>query len=177
LLFRNLKNGKFEVVPAVKGTGLAELLTSRGAAVGDLFNEGKVDVVINQIDKRPALLRNVSSDKNHWVGLKLIGGPKSPRDAIGAAVYVTAGGIRQRADVFAGGSYASSNDPRPHFGLGSSSTIDKVEIHWPSGAIERVPLSGVDRFYTVEEGKGVVPSVYDEPEQKSGKPSAAGPSK
>lgn len=177
LLFRNLKNGKFEVVPAVKGTGLAELLTSRGAAVGDLFNEGKVDVVINQIDKRPALLRNVSSDKNYWVGLKLIGGPKSPRDAIGAAVYVTAGGIRQRADVFAGGSYASSNDPRPHFGLGSSSTIDKVEIHWPSGAIERVPLSGVDRFYTVEEGKGVVPSVYDEPEQKSGKPSAAGPSK
>src|SRR5450759_3120258 len=86
LLFHNLKNGKFEVVPAVKGTGLAELVTSRGAAVGDLFNDGKMDVVINQIDRAPALLRNVSSEKNHWVGLKLVGGPNSTRDAIGDAV-------------------------------------------------------------------------------------------
>jgi enediyne biosynthesis protein E4 len=175
LLFHNQKNGKFEMVAPVKGTGLAELLTSRGAAMGDLFNDGKVDVVVNQIDRRPALLRNVSPDKNHWVGLKLIGGPKSPRDAIGAAVYVTAGGIRQRVDVFAGGSYSSSHDPRPHFGLGTATTIDKVEIHWPSGAIERVSLPSVDRFYAVEEGKGVVSSVYDQLGQKPGTASAASP--
>ncbi len=168
LLFQNLKNGKFELVPAVKGTGLAVVLSARGAAFGDLFNDGKLDVIVNQIDNPPAFLRNVSSDKNHWVGLKLIGGPKSPRDAIGAAVYVTAGGIRQRADVLAGGSYASSSDPRPHFGLGAATTIDKVEVHWPSGAIELVSLPGVDRFYALEEGKGAVSSVYDEAGQKSG---------
>ncbi len=157
LLFHNVKDGKFEVVPAVKGTGLAELLTSRGAAVGDLFNEGKMDVLVNQLDRSPALLRNVSADKSHWVGLKLIGGPKSSRDAVGATVYLTAGGIRQRGDVLSGGSFASSSDPRLHFGLGLASAVDKVEVHWPSGAVEKLVLPGVDRFYVLEEGKGAVP--------------------
>ena len=154
LLFRNLRNGKFDVVPAVKGTGLALLLTARGAAFGDLFNDGKIDVVINQLNNTPMLLRNVSSDQNHWVALNLVGGAKSPRDAVGAAVYVTSGGIRQRGDVISGGSYASSNDFRVHFGLGNSTKIDNAEIHWPDGAVERVNLPSVDCFYTVEEGKG-----------------------
>jgi hypothetical protein len=160
LLFRNRRNGKFDVVPAVKGTGLALLLTARGAAFGDLFNDGKIDVVINQLNKTPVLLRNVSSDQNHWVALNLVGGAKSPRDAVGAAVYVTAGGIRQRGDVISGGSYASSNDFRVHFGLGNSTKIDNAEIHWPSGAVERVSLPSADCFYTVDEGKGAtqVPS-------------------
>ena len=157
LLFRNLRNGKFDVVPAVKGTGLALLLTARGAAFGDLFNDGKIDVVINQLNNTPVLLRNVSSDQNHWVALSLVGGVKSPRDAVGAAVYVTAGGIRQRGDVISGGSYASSNDFRVHFGLGSSAKIDNAEIHWPDGAVEHVNLPGVDSFYTVDEGKGATP--------------------
>ena len=154
LLFRNLRNGKFEVVPAVKGTGLALLFTARGAAFGDLFNDGKIDVVINQLDDTPVLLRNVSEDHNHWVALSLVGGAKSPRDAVGATVYLTAGGIRQRGDVISGGSYASSNDFRVHFGLGSSTKIDSTEIHWPSGAVEHVNLPSVDRFYRIEEGKG-----------------------
>ena len=154
LLFRNLHNGKFDVVPAVKGTGLALLLTARGAAFGDLFNDGKIDVVINQLDNTPVLLRNVSQDQNHWVGLSLVGGAKSPRDAVGASVYVTAGGVRQRGDVISGGSYASSNDFRVHFGLGSSTKIENVEIHWPSGAVEHVNLPSVNCFYRVEEGKG-----------------------
>jgi hypothetical protein len=164
LLFHNLRNGKFEIVPPVKDTGLASVLTARGAAFGDLFNDGKIDVVINQLDNSPALLRNVNADKNHWVGLKLIGGAKSPRDAVGAAVYLTAGGVRQRVDVISGGSYASSNDPRPHFGLGSNSKIDSVEIHWPSGAVERVTLPAVDCFFTVVEGKGATRA--DGPSQK-----------
>jgi enediyne biosynthesis protein E4 len=158
LLFRNLHNGKFEIVPPVKETGLALLLTARGAAFGDLFNDGKIDVVINQMDRAPVLLRNVSSDQNHWVGIKLIGGPKSPRDAAGAAVYVTAGGIKQRADVISGGSFASSNDFRLHFGLGNASKVDNVEIHWPSGFLERVSLPTIDRFYTVVESKGITQS-------------------
>jgi hypothetical protein len=136
-------------------------MKARGAAFGDLFNDGKMDVVINQVDDVPVLLRNVNPDKNHWVGLKLIGGPKSPRDAVGATVYVTAGGMRQRADVLSGGSFASSNDQRVHFGLGESTTVRAVEIHWPSGGVERITLPAIDRFYAVEEGRGIVPSVYD----------------
>jgi len=116
---------------------LAKLLIGRGAAFGDLFNDGKIDVVINQLEGPPALLRNVNDDKNHWVGLKLVGGSKGPRDAVGATVYVTAGGVRQRGDVLSGGSFASSNDPRVHFGIGSATAIEKAEIHWPDGAVEK----------------------------------------
>src|ERR1700728_1823035 len=161
LLFHNLNGEKFELMPAVEGTGLALVIPGRGAAFGDLFNNGKIDVVINCIDHVPALLQNVNPDKHHWVGLKLVGGPKSPRDAVGAAVYLTAGGVRHREDVLSGGSYESSNDQRVHFGLGDSTAVDKLEIHWPSGLVESVALSGVDRFFVVEEGKGLVPGVYD----------------
>ena len=155
LLFRNLKNGKFEVVPAVEGTGLAVVTVGRGAAFGDIFNDGKVDVVINNMDGVPVLLRNVNLDHHHWVELRLIGGPKSPRDAVGATVYVTAGGMRQRGDVLSGGSYLSSNDLRVHFGLNDSTAVDGVEIRWPSGLVEKLKLTAVDRIFTVEEGKGV----------------------
>jgi hypothetical protein len=155
LLFHNLKNGKFELMPAVEGTGLAVVTVARGAAFGDLFNDGKIDVVVNTVDHAPLLLRNVNPDRHHWVELKLIGGLKSPRDAVGATVYLTSGGIRQRGDVLSGGSYLSSNDFRVHFGLGDSTVIDTVEIHWPSGAVEPVKLSAVDRIFTVEEGKGI----------------------
>jgi hypothetical protein len=158
LLFHNINHGtKFELMPPVIGTGLASVIPGRGAAFGDLFNDGKMDVVINSMDHVPSLMRDVSPDHHHWVGLKLIGGPKSPRDAVGATVYLSAGGLRQRADVLSGGSYESSNDQRPHFGLGDATTVDSVEIHWPSGNVEKVSLPAVDRFYTVEEGKGVSP--------------------
>ncbi|HEV2322808.1 MAG TPA: CRTAC1 family protein [Terracidiphilus sp.] len=155
LLYRNSGNGRFELVPAVEGTGLATLTVGRGAAFGDLFNDGKIDVVINNMDGVPVLLRNVNSDHHHWVELKLIGGSKSPRDAVGATVYLSASGMRQRADVLSGGSYLSSNDMRVHFGLGKSDRVDQVEIHWPSGAVEKLGLPFVDRIYTITEGKGI----------------------
>lgn len=162
LLFHNLNRGKkFEVMPAVEGTGLADVLPARGAAFGDLFNNGKIDVVINCMDHTPVLLQNVNDDDNHWVGLSLVGGPKSPRDAVGTTVYLTAGGIRQRGDVMSGGSFESSNDFRLHFGLGQNTTISKVEIHWPDGVKETYDLPATDRFWQIEEGKGIVPSVYD----------------
>lgn len=162
LLFHNVDHGKkFEVIPAVEGTGLADVIPGRGAAFGDLFNDGKIDVVINCIDHTPVLLRNVNADTNHWVGIVLVGGPKIPRDAIGTTVYLTAGGIRQRGDVMSGGSYESSNDQRLHFGLGQATSVDTVEVHWTDGTVERVSLPGVDRFFMIEEGKGLVPSVYD----------------
>jgi hypothetical protein len=162
LLFHNVDHGKkFEIIPPVEGTGLADVLPSRGAAFGDLFNDGKMDVVVNCLDHTPVLLRNVSNDHNHWVGLLLIGGPKSPRDAVGSTVYLTAGGTRQRGDVMSGGSFMSSNDFRQHFGLGESNTVDKVEIRWPDGVKETYNLPSVDRYFAIEEGKGLVPSVYD----------------
>jgi hypothetical protein len=146
---------KFDLVPAVEGTGLALVIPARGAAFGDLFNDGRIDAVINNMDSVPVLLRNVNPDHHHWVEIGLIGGAKSPKDAVGATVYLTAGGIRQRGDVLSGGSFVSSNDPRVHFGLGDADKVDAVEIHWPSGLKEKVNLPGVDRIFTVEEGKGI----------------------
>jgi hypothetical protein len=158
LLFHNLRSGQFEVVPPVKGTGLASIIVGRGAAFGDLFNDGKTDVVINQLDGPPVLLRNVNPDHNHWLGLQLIGGSKSPRDAVGSTVYIEAGGLRQRRDVISGGSFASSSDPRLHFGLGTATSIEQLEIHWPDGAVQRPLLPvGVDRFFSIAEGKNPTP--------------------
>jgi len=158
LLLRNINGAKFEEVPAATGSGLAIVVPARGAAFGDLFNDGHVDVVLNNMDSTPALLRNVVKNGNHWITLKLIGGPKSPRDAIGAKVFITAGGARQRGDVFSGGSYASSSDPRIHFGLGKATAIDSIEIFWPSGREEKISVPAVDRIYTVVEGKGIAGS-------------------
>jgi hypothetical protein len=155
-LFRNLGGTNFQEVPPATGSGLADVIPARGAAFGDLFNDGHIDVVLNNMDSVPALLRNVVKNGNHWISLKLVGGPKSPRDAIGAKVFLTAGGVRQRGDVISGGSYGSSSDERVHFGLGSAAKVEKVEIHWPSGRKEEITVPGIDRILTVEEGKGVV---------------------
>ncbi|MDE3063591.1 MAG: CRTAC1 family protein [Acidobacteriota bacterium] len=165
LLFHNVPDGpkerRFQNVPAVMGTGLADVIPARGAAFGDLFNDGKIDVVINPIDGPPALLRNVNADKHHWVELKLVGGTnpangrKSPLDATCATVYLTANGMRMRQDVLASSSYISANDRRVHFGLGDATDAGEAEIHWPSGAKEIVKLPAGDRIYTIEEGKGI----------------------
>jgi hypothetical protein len=156
LLLRNLDGTKFAEVPPATGSGLAVVAPARGAAFGDLFNDGHIDVVLNNVDSAPTLLRNVVKNSNHWVTFKLVGGPKSPRDAIGTKVFVTTGAIRQRGDVFSGGSYASSSDQRLHFGLGSATKVDKVEIRWPSGLTQEIKVPAVDRIYTVVEGKGIV---------------------
>ncbi|MBO0911469.1 MAG: CRTAC1 family protein [Acidobacteria bacterium] len=154
LVFRNLNGSKFEEVPPATGSGLATVVSARGAAFGDLFNDGHVDVVLNVMDSTPVVLRNVVKNSNHWLTLKLIGGAKSPRDAIGAKAFVTAGGVRQRGDVFSGGSYASTSDQRLHFGLGAATRIDKAEIFWPSGTKEDIQVPGIDRIVMVVEGKG-----------------------
>ena len=168
LLFHN-DHGALHLVPPVEGTGLAKLASSRGMAYGDLFNNGKIDVVINNMDATPTLLLNVTNagpaaptqssmpthpTSAHWIAFNLIGGPASPRDAIGATVYVTANGFRQRADLISGGSFASSPDPRLHFGLGAASQIDSIEIRWPDGVAQQVtPPTVLDTFYKIVEGK------------------------
>ena len=151
MLFHNLQGKSFDNVPAVEGTGLAAVVAGRGMAVGDLFNDGKIDAVINVMDGHPVLLRNVDPNHNHWIEFKLTGSGKSPRDATGAVVYVTAGGMKQRGDVLSGGSYLSNNDPRLHFGLGTATKIEDVEIHWPDGKVEHAPAPAIDHITSVIE--------------------------
>ncbi|MFZ1132918.1 MAG: CRTAC1 family protein [Terriglobales bacterium] len=155
LLFHNETGKKFTYIPPVKGSGLAAVIPARGAAFGDIFNDGKIDVIINPVDGPPTLLRNVNPDHHHWVEMNLVGGPKSPRDATCASVYLKANGMRMRQDVLASGSYISANDRRPHFGLGDATDPGTAEIHWPSGAVEMVELPVVDRIYTINEGHGI----------------------
>jgi hypothetical protein len=165
LLFHNVPDGpkdrKFEYVPPVKDSGLAVVIPGRGAAFGDLFNDGKIDVIINPVDGPPVLLRNVNPDHHHWVEMKLVGGAnpdngkKSPRDATCSTVFLKANGMRQRQDVLASGSYIGANDRRLHFGLGNATDAGTAEIHWSSGAKQLVKLPAVDRIYTITEGKGI----------------------
>src|SRR5260370_9056067 len=125
-LFRNLDGVKFQEFPPATGSGLADVIPARGAAFGDLFNDGHMDVVLNNMDSAPTLLRNVAKNNNHWITLKLVGGPKSPRDAIGAKVFLITGGVRQRADVISGGGYGLKSDQAVHFGLGGGGQGGKI---------------------------------------------------
>ena len=158
LLFRNLGTGRFERVGAAPGSGLAGAWSSRGLAIGDLDGDGRLDVVLNNIDASPTILRNVAATRNHWLTLRLIGEvtKKSPRDATGAVVYLTSGQTRQRADMISGAGYVSQNDTRLHFGLGAATRFDKLEIRWPSGMVETITFPGVDRVLTIAEGRGVI---------------------
>ncbi len=158
LLFRNLGTGKFERAGAAAGSGLAIATRGRGLAVGDLDGDGLLDVVINNMDSPPSVLKNVTKNSSHWLSLKLIGdtAKKSPLDATGAIAYVTTGKTRQRQDVISGAGFASQNDRRLHFGLGSSSKVDRLEVKWPDGQTETIKIPGIDRVLTIAEGKGVV---------------------
>jgi hypothetical protein len=146
----------FRRVGAAPGSALAEAWPARGLAVADLDLDGRLDLVLNNVDAAPALLRNVAETKHHWLRLRLVGDPskKSPRDATGATVHVTTGKLRQRADVVSGGSYSSQNDPCLYFGLGAATRVDKLEVRWPGGSSETFDVPAVDRTLTLTQGKG-----------------------
>jgi enediyne biosynthesis protein E4 len=160
LLLRNINGARFADVSGNQGPGFAEPRSSRGAAVGDLFNSGANDIVINNLDAAPTLLRNRlpanrEGKENHWITLSLIGDPaaKTPKDATGTIVYCTANGIRQRAEVASGRSYLSQSDPRPHFGVGPATQIAKLEILWAGGRREVHEKLFVDQQLMITEGK------------------------
>ena len=150
-LFRNLDGRQFRDITNEVGGGLLIEKSSRGAAFGDYDNDGRIDVIVTNMNDRPTLLHNESAG-GHWATFRLIG-VRSNRDAIGAKVFVTAGGKRQMVEVRSGGSYASHNDLRAHVGLGDAARIDRVEIRWPSGAMDTLNGLAADRFYVVREGQ------------------------
>jgi hypothetical protein len=153
-LFRNLDGKRFVNITDEVGGGLLIEKSSRGAAFGDFDNDGRIDIVVTNMNDRPTLLHNESTGGGHWATIRLVGA-KSNRDAIGARLYVTAGGKRQLLEVRSGGSYASHNDLRAHVGLGAADRLERLEIRWPSGLTETANGLAADRFYVAQEGQGV----------------------
>ena len=158
LVFQNKHDGTFLDISDFAGPAVKSPQPSRGAAFGDLDNDGRIDVVVENIDGAPLVLHNDSPTTNHWIAFQLLG-TRSNRLALGAKVRVVAGGLSQIDEVRSGGSYLSQNDLRPHFGIGAVDRVDRVEIRWPSGAMETLQNLAPDRIYFVQEGVGIVPSA------------------
>ncbi len=151
----NNQDGTFTEVGTQLGAPFAEKRTGRGAAFGDIDNDGDVDVVINNLDGPPLVLRNDGGNANNSVLIKTIG-LKSNRDGVGARVKVVAGELTQIGEVHSGDSYLSQSDMRLHFGFAKATKIDLVEVHWPSGAVDKVTGLGVNGILSIKEGQGIV---------------------
>ena len=150
ILYHNLRDGRFADISAQAGPGIAAVHSARGLAVGDVDNDGALEILTNNQGEAPSLLRLATRPPGNWVLLKLTG-TVSNRSAIGARVRLTAGGMTQTAEVRSGGSYLSQSDLRLHFGLGAATRIDRIEIDWPSGAkTDRRDLEA-NRIQTIEE--------------------------
>lgn len=155
LLYINQRDGTFREVSRDVGSALSAPRVSRGAAFGDIDNDGDIDIVVGELDGPPVILRNDGGNRNNWITLELRGA-SSNRLALGARVKVVTGKLTQVDEVRSGGSYLSQNDLRLHFGLGKAERVDRVEIRWPSGKTEALTNLAARSFYTVKEGEGVV---------------------
>ncbi len=151
-LFWNLGNGTFLDISSQAGSGIPDRRSSRGAAVGDLDNDGSLEIVINNMNDTPSLLKNFGERRN-WILFKTVG-RQSNRNGIGARVTVVAGGLRQVDEVRSGGSYISQNDLRLHFGIGNAMKVDRAEVLWPSGRSEAFENLKANQLVVLEEGKG-----------------------
>src|SRR6267142_570076 len=162
ILYHNNGNGKFTDISATAGPGITAVSSARGLAIGDLWNDGRISAVISNMNAPPMLLVNDLRNGNHWIAFHTIGkaaatpapGLKSNRDGIGAKITVKAGTRTLVDEVRSGSSYISNNDMRVHFGLGSATKIDWVQVRWPSGLVERFENLPVDTIKILKEGSG-----------------------
>jgi hypothetical protein len=167
LLFLNQRDGTFQNISRRVGPALQVPQVSRGLAVGDLFNDGRMEAVVENLVGEPLILRPEGGPNNHWVGFQLEG-VECNRLALNARVRVAAENLVQLGEVTSGGSYLSQSDLRLHFGLGSHDSVDQAEVLWPDGKKDTLRHLAADRFYVVREGQGVVASKL--PEHSAGLP-------
>jgi len=153
ILYHNLGKGTFADISAGAGPGITMTASSRGLAVGDLWNDGRISAVITNLNSAPSLLVNQVRNSNHWIAIRTLG-TKSNRDGIGARISIKNGTRTLVDEVRSGSSYNSSSDMRVHFGLGSAAKVDFVQIRWPSGLVERFDNLPVDSIQTLKEGSG-----------------------
>ncbi|MQA28974.1 MAG: hypothetical protein GEU82_03920 [Luteitalea sp.] len=154
-LFRNLGNGRFEEVTGQAGAVFQLSEVGRGAAFGDLDNDGATDVVVANDNGPARVLMNQQGRRNHWLGVRLLGGSNTPRDMLGARVAVLrSSGPPLWRRAHADGSYASANDPRVLVGLGASAEAPRLRVFWPSGRVEEWPAAPIDQWTTLQEGRG-----------------------
>jgi hypothetical protein len=153
ILYHNNGDSTFADVSASAGSGITTAASSRGLAVGDLWNDGRMSVVISNMNAAPSLLVNQIRTPNHWIAIRTVG-TKSNRDGIGARISVKTANRVLVDEVRSGSSYISSSDMRVHFGLGAASRIEWVEVRWPSGIVEKFADLGVDAIHTLKEGSG-----------------------
>ncbi|MBV9498390.1 MAG: CRTAC1 family protein, partial [Acidobacteriaceae bacterium] len=150
ILYQNLANGRFRDISQEAGPALRELHSSRGAAFGDIDNDGAIEIAVNNQNEPPSLLKQSVNPPGHWTILKLTG-THSNRSAVGARVKLVAGGHSQTSEVRSGGSYLSQSDLRLEFGVGSATNIDRIEIAWPSGVRQVLDNQSCDRVLTITE--------------------------
>lgn len=155
LLFINQRDGTFKNVSKRVGPAVLIPQVSRGLAIGDLFNDGRLEAVVENLTGRPMILRPEGGPQNHWISFQLEG-VKCNRLALNARVRVSAGSLVQMNEVISGGSYLSQHDLRLHFGLADHDRADQVQVLWPDGKKETLSNVAADRFYTVREGEGIV---------------------
>ncbi len=163
VLFRNNGNGTYTEISKNAGPGFQVNESGRGLAVGDLWNDGRQSAIISNMNAPVALLVNEAKNTNHWIAFKTVG-TKSNRDGIGARITVKAGGRVFVNEVRSGSSYISNNDMRVHFGLGSISKIDSVEVRWPTGITEKFEGLVPDKIHTLKEGSGT-PLLPEKPKK------------
>jgi enediyne biosynthesis protein E4 len=171
ILYYNNGNGTFADISANAGPGITAVSSSRGLAVGDLWNDGRMSAVISNMNAPPSLLVNDLRNGNHWIALQTVGASfssasqkyRSNRDGVGAKITVKAGGRTQVNEVRSGSSYISNNDMRVHFGLGAATKVDWVEVRWPSGLVDRFENLAVDSMHTLREGGSPTNSVTSRP--------------
>jgi enediyne biosynthesis protein E4 len=178
ILYHNNANGTFTDISATAGPGITTPVSSRGLAVGDLWNDGHLSAVVSNMNAPPSLLVNQVRTTNHWIAFRLIGATssvpakttassatvpgtptKSTRDALGARIRAKLGPRILIDEVRSGSSFDSNNDMRVHFGLGAATKIDWVEVRWPSGLVEKFDNLAVDAIHRIKEGSGAAASA------------------